>query len=323
MATRRRRIWSVKEQLKRLACTLGICATLPLTATLRAQEQPKPGAKTVFVANQIIPIDGGWPEAPAVDGKILPLGPLADLQPWLEGNPYNTDRVAVESVFGGLKTEDETESYPATAGQQPSAPDSSSPSAAPNPPPQSPYAGPWDKRRYVTANWGGARDRLAAHGLVFVASLTQFYQGLVAGSGDDTFKYGGKAKLTAVVDASKLGLWKGFGVIVGGEYNFGRTASYEGHTFLPTNTAMTFPSLNENGGDVMTVAVAQRFGKTLSVAFGKFNAFDIYSAGHEFSGGGGLDLFQNIVFAGTPSGTVPVCLFGGIVNLKTRLADSR
>ena len=313
----------MKEQLERLACTLGICAILPFTAALEAQEQPKPEANTAFVANQIIPMDGGWREAPAVAGTILSAGSLDGLQTSLEGNPYSTDRVDTEPVFGGLKTEDETDSHLAAASQEPSDPDSSPTSAIPEPPhqPVRSYAGPWDKRRNLTGNSVGVRDSLAAHGVFFSASLTQFYQGLVAGAGDDTFKYGGKAKLTTLVDAGKLGLWKGFGVIVGGEYNFGRTASYAGHTLLPTNTAMTFPSLNENGGDLMTVAVAQRLGERLAVLFGKFNAFDVYAAGNEFHGGGGLDKFQHIVFEGTPSGTVPVCLFGGIAVMKTRLAQ--
>ena len=121
----------MKEQLERLACTLGICAILPFTAALEAQEQPKPEANTAFVANQIIPMDGGWREAPAVAGTILSAGSLDGLQTSLEGNPYSTDRVDTEPVFGGLKTEDETDSHLAAASQEPSDPDSSPTSAIP------------------------------------------------------------------------------------------------------------------------------------------------------------------------------------------------
>ena len=42
---------------------------------------------TVFVAKRIITMDPGWPEGTAVavrDGKILSVGSLADLQPWLK-----------------------------------------------------------------------------------------------------------------------------------------------------------------------------------------------------------------------------------------------
>ncbi|MGB9115191.1 amidohydrolase [Bradyrhizobium sp.] len=53
------------------------------------------GPITVFVAKKIITMDPGWPEATAVavrDGKILSVGSLDDLQPWLKSAPYKIDR---------------------------------------------------------------------------------------------------------------------------------------------------------------------------------------------------------------------------------------
>jgi porin len=48
-------------------------------------------------------------------------------------------------------------------------------------------------QRYLTGNWGGARDQLAAHGVILDIQLTQFYQGLLSGTGDKDGEYGGKA----------------------------------------------------------------------------------------------------------------------------------
>ena len=53
------------------------------------------GPIAVFVAKKIITMDPGWPEATAVavrDGKILSVGSLDDLQPWLKSAPYKIDR---------------------------------------------------------------------------------------------------------------------------------------------------------------------------------------------------------------------------------------
>jgi predicted amidohydrolase YtcJ len=58
-----------------------------------AQESATP--ITVFVAKKIHTMDPGWPEATAVavrDGKILSVGSLEDLEPWLKTGPYEIDR---------------------------------------------------------------------------------------------------------------------------------------------------------------------------------------------------------------------------------------
>ncbi len=49
----------------------------------------------VFVAKKIYTMDKGWPEASAVavrDGKILSVGTLESLKPWLKTGPYTIDR---------------------------------------------------------------------------------------------------------------------------------------------------------------------------------------------------------------------------------------
>jgi predicted amidohydrolase YtcJ len=50
---------------------------------------------TVFVAKKIITMDPGWTTGTAVavrDGKILSVGSLTELKPWLDSAPYTIDR---------------------------------------------------------------------------------------------------------------------------------------------------------------------------------------------------------------------------------------
>jgi predicted amidohydrolase YtcJ len=59
-------------------------------------------AITVFVAKKIVTMDPGWPSATAVavrDGKILSVGSLEDLQPWLQGAPHRIDRRFADQVI--------------------------------------------------------------------------------------------------------------------------------------------------------------------------------------------------------------------------------
>jgi porin len=179
-----------------------------------------------------------------------------------------------------------------------------------------PYGGLLDDRTYLTGNWNGVRDDLAAHGVTFLPSVTGFYQGPTAGNVAPDFVSGGKAEFFLNVDGSKLGLWNGFAIVVHGETNFGQTPGAVGGTVIPNNTAMTFPYQNQNGGDLTTLRFMQRFGQNLAIIAGKSNMFDFYAAGHKFSGGRGIEGFWNTMFVGPPSGIVPVAAFGAIANYK-------
>jgi predicted amidohydrolase YtcJ len=78
------------------------------TRARRALEAPAgaqtPPARpiTVFVARKIITMDPGWPTATAVavrDGRVLSVGSLADLRPWLAGSAHTIDRTFANKVL--------------------------------------------------------------------------------------------------------------------------------------------------------------------------------------------------------------------------------
>lgn len=81
------------------ALLLGVHTTVFAPAVV-AQE--KSDAITVFIAKKIITMDPGWPSATAVavrGGKILSVGSIEDLQPWLKSAPYKIDRTFADKIL--------------------------------------------------------------------------------------------------------------------------------------------------------------------------------------------------------------------------------
>ncbi len=79
---------------------LSVVFGLMVPALVVAQEPS--GPITVFIAKKIITMDPGWPSATAVavrDGKILSVGSLDDLQPWLKSAPHTIDRSFADKIL--------------------------------------------------------------------------------------------------------------------------------------------------------------------------------------------------------------------------------
>ena len=79
-----------------------ILATAWTAGSVRAQSKTQSSFITVFVAKKVITMDPGWPEATAIavrDGKILSVGSLDDLKPWLDSNPHRVDRTCAGKVI--------------------------------------------------------------------------------------------------------------------------------------------------------------------------------------------------------------------------------
>ncbi len=64
--------------------------------------QDQPGEITVFVAKKVITMDDSWPSSTAVavrDGKILSVGTLEELEPWLKTAPYKIDQTFADKIL--------------------------------------------------------------------------------------------------------------------------------------------------------------------------------------------------------------------------------
>jgi predicted amidohydrolase YtcJ len=74
----------------------------PIPPSLMDEPEAKTGGITVFTAKRIVTMDPGWPEGTAVavkDGRILSVGTLDDLQPWLRRFPYEIDETFKDKVI--------------------------------------------------------------------------------------------------------------------------------------------------------------------------------------------------------------------------------
>jgi predicted amidohydrolase YtcJ len=74
----------------------------PMPPSLMDAPQEKTDAITVFVARKIVTMDPGWPEGTAVavkDGRILSVGSLEDLAPWLKRFPYTINETFKDKVI--------------------------------------------------------------------------------------------------------------------------------------------------------------------------------------------------------------------------------
>lgn len=74
----------------------------PLPPSLSAKPQEQTDKIIVYVARKIVTMDPGWPTATAVavkDGRILSVGSLEDLKPWLNRFPYEIDKRFADRVI--------------------------------------------------------------------------------------------------------------------------------------------------------------------------------------------------------------------------------
>lgn len=163
------------------------------------------------------------------------------------------------------------------------------------------------------------KESLADRGILFDASLTQFYQGQVSGSDDNRWRYGGKGVARLTIDGSRFGLWDGFFVSLHQDVVFGRSVDeVDNGAVLFANFAWAFPDDKFSQADT-SFLVSQRFGTNVSLTGGKFNGLDL-AAGTPLIGGGGLNTFMRLGLATLPSGILPPYFLGGVLSVRTEPA---
>ena len=179
------------------------------------------------------------------------------------------------------------------------------------------------ERDALTGDWGGGRTWLKEHGVTIAPRLSQFYQGISSGDGEQGYEYGGKADLRVGLDLGRLGLWDGFSMTVQADFNFGETVNGSAGVLIPPNTALNSPGIDgADAFDVSSLYFGQTFGKRAAVLFGKLNMIEVV-AGKPFMGGAGIDSFWNHTFTATPTGTVPPYLLGVLGSVFTERATYR
>jgi len=85
--------------MKQWFSAIGLLMLISLPA---AAEPNSTSPITVYIAKKIITMDPGWPEATAVavrDGKVLSVGSLEDLKPWLDKFPSSIDKTFANKIL--------------------------------------------------------------------------------------------------------------------------------------------------------------------------------------------------------------------------------
>jgi len=144
------------------------------------------------------------------------------------------------------------------------------------------FGSPWQKeggpleRSALSGDWGGARTSLVENGLFLDVSVTQVYQGNLAGgrSTDEGMRYVGSVDYWLSLDTAKAGLWPGGLLMVHGETRFGRGANLNVGSIVPTNFDGLFPSPAGGPHDtgLPEVYLMQALSEQLTLVMGKLNA---------------------------------------------------
>jgi len=170
----------------------------------------------------------------------------------------------------------------------------------------------------LTGDWGGPRRSLMDNGVTVDLSTTGYYAGLLEGTLDHDFEWGGRADAFLKFDTGKLGLWEDGGFHVHLESRFGdsayRTTPRSGGLW-PPNTGVVLPLGHPEQVVGSSLYYSHRFEHATSLMIGKINAVDLLAA-DPFFGGWARDRFTNIAFVAPPSGVVPPTLMGAILSRK-------
>ena len=173
-------------------------------------------------------------------------------------------------------------------------------------------------QKYLTGNWGGARDELAAHGFIFDFQLTQFYQGLMSGTGSKQGEYGGKADYQMFFIGDLVGI-KGLTVALHGETRFGNDVNRVA-PFTPPNASMLYPEPGVQSSYLTQWLITQQITDDgWTIAGGKFNGLDLMDM--TFHTGRGVDKFMNTALVlpmGFARSTNLAFLGAGVLKMKGR-----
>jgi porin len=164
----------------------------------------------------------------------------------------------------------------------------------------------------LTGDWGGERSKLAEHGITFDITATQYYQGVLGGGTNQSWKYGGLMDYRMHFDFQKMGLWQGAFLDVQAMHQFGEFINTDTGMIVPVNADGVLPLPDYRNVNVGQVKYTQFLSESFAIYFGKINTI-IDSQETAFSGGEGKTTFMNLANTCQPVlfRTVPVSALGG------------
>ena len=125
------------------------------------------------------------------------------------------------------------------------------------------------ERSHLLGDWGGARDDLAASGLIVDFGLTQVFQGVASGDSDDDTSYVGSADVWLGLDTGRAGLWSGGLIFAHGEANWGDPLTGTG-ALVPLNGDAIAPGEPDSIA-LSEIYLTQALSEQVLVVAGKIN----------------------------------------------------
>jgi porin len=150
-------------------------------------------------------------------------------------------------------------------------------------------------QKSLTDTPGGPKEQLREIGISPDVSVTQIYQGQIAGDGPRLWAYGGKMDAFLKVESEKLGLWQGARFNAQYEHYIDRNINNRDFALLPVNAAQAFVA-RESYHSALSIVFTQEVGERFSFSAGKVNTMTLASL-TPLIGGGGVDTFMNRAFA--------------------------
>jgi len=164
----------------------------------------------------------------------------------------------------------------------------------------------------LTGDWWGERTKLAEKGITFDITATQYYQGVLQGGTNQSWKYGGLMDYRINFDFQKMGLWEGAFLDIQAMHQFGEWINTDSGMLVPVNADGVLPLPDYRDVAVSQVKFTQFLSESVAVYFGKINTMIDFEE-TAFSGGEGKTTFMNLanIFQPVALRTVPVSALGG------------
>jgi porin len=163
------------------------------------------------------------------------------------------------------------------------------------------YGGELAERAYLTGDWGGTRDQLAARGLSYQLISTQTLQGVTDGGLKEETAFGGKVELLFNFDLDRMGVLPGGLVTLRTESRYGNSVNRGASTLLSVNDVLFFPD-TDGDKDLLLAVTELRYTQFFSTHMGAFLGKIITLGGdvNEFAGGRGDTQFMSHSFLASP-----------------------
>lgn len=147
-------------------------------------------------------------------------------------------------------------------------------------------------RTSLTNGLWGAGLELAECGIVADLQLTQWYQGVASGGANQTSRYGGKADYNFTFVGEKLGLNKGFNVMMHAETRYSQDSNFDAGALALPNVNLLYPAPGRDVTSITGLFFMQALSEDWAVTAGKYNAVDLFSMLYPNTGRG-IDGFMN------------------------------